>query len=340
VCRKAAAKLGELGTAKGAAMLAGELQLLASEAGGAAPPTAAGSALQVLSDDLQTERGFRGFDTGVELLDRAVIGFGRKWLSLWVAAPGDGKTAWALQAAAHVAAQGLKVFYASLEMSKETLAQRLASRALRIPLAMIIRNDLSTYQRRQVADFAKAFAELPFIIDDETMVAEEIAGKVRSLAAAGWVADLVVLDYLQLCEAPESAARHRRGNDDQSWQVNSQRCQVMRKLAKELNAHALVLGQMNQDHTANGKKPHPPGAKQLRGGGGWQEADLMVLLWNEWNATRDPTTPTSERMRTLFRIAKNRAGALEDVYLDFEGAAQSFREPPYPEGFQEQAEIF
>jgi replicative DNA helicase len=271
---------------------------------------------QELRQQSRARSPFQGFFTGLPVLDGLIVGLERKTLSLWIADPGAGKTAWSLQVAEEVNRAGYRVFYGSLEMSERALVRRMACRALGIPIRAIARGDLSDGQLDQIDDFADGLSARNFVVDDATRATTEFATKVRAAAAQGEAPDLLVFDYVQIADPPETS---RKGGED--WKANGRNCEILRAVAVEVDAHILVLGQANEKGL-------------LRGGGGWHEADLMVRIERPWTKTRDESASPEERAAVVFATLKNRLGGIGDVAAEFNGEKQSFREPEMPGGDQ------
>lgn len=290
-----------------------DLQRLAADAGRREPRQihlAAADMAKRLREQAEQSSPFQGFFTGLRSVDSLIVGLERKNLSLWIADPGAGKTAWSLQVAEEVNLAGGRIFYASLEMSEEALSRRLACRALRIPIWAIARGELSIYQLGEIDRFVRELADRDFMVDDATKETASICARIRGEAAKGCPPDLVVVDYLQLAEAPSGSGS--RGDAD--WKLNGINAAMLRAAAVEVNAHVLVLGQANE----KGK---------LLGGGGWQEADLMVRIERPWVKTRDPAASPEERNAVNLVVLKNRLNGPGDVGLEFDGGSQTFREP-------------
>lgn len=249
---------------------------------------------------------FQGFFTGLPTLDGQIVGLERKTLSLWIAKPGHGKTAWTLQVAEAVNQAGGRVFYGSFEMSERTLVRRLASRALRIPIGVIARGELTEWQIGEIERICHNLNKRDFIVDDASLSTAEFCSKARARAAMGYPIDLLVYDYLQLGAAPKTGG-------EEGWQENGAKCKMLRELAAELDAHVLVVGQANKEGS-------------VHGGGGWAESDLLVYIERPWLLSRDQMAPPEDRAAVTMGVQKCRLGPPGDVGLAFDGASQTFTE--------------
>lgn len=288
------------------------LQQMAGDADPKEPRQAWRPAVEMASrlrEQVAGDSPFSGFYTGLESVDSVIVGLERQTLSLWIADPGAGKTAWSLQVAEAVNRAGWRVYCVSLEMTEQALVRRMACRALRIPISMIARGQLSTWQVAEIERFAEDLKDRDFLISEKTYaVAEEVA-RIKAQAARGVPPDLLVFDYLQLAHPPESGRRA----GDADWKANGAICKALIACASEVNAHALVLGQANEKGL-------------VHGGGGWQEAELFVRMRRPWMKDRDPMATPGERAAVVFEVIKNRLGQVGDVAAEFDGGSQTFRE--------------
>jgi len=106
----------------------------------------------------KAKRAVTGVPSGLKLLDRKTAGFQRSDLILIAARPSQGKTALALNVAAHVVLEEKKpVLFFSLEMSRHAIMQRLIASEGRVNL-MDIRTGF--FQHRHWAQLTTATARL------------------------------------------------------------------------------------------------------------------------------------------------------------------------------------
>lgn len=267
--------------------------------------------------------GFSGFETRIPEVDTGIVGLCRKTLSVIGGTPGSGKTAFALQMAHLLALQGKRVFVASLEMSGEMLAYRLACARHRIPLAALISGAISNWQMEQIEQDVEEIEKLDILVDDQTSQAEELVARIRSEARDGHAPDLIIMDYLQIGDLGEGRRSYSRED-----LKNSAICKMFKDLAKEIDAHALILSQLNKDHLGKGAAGKKPSVHQLRDGGGWQEADLAALLYRPWAMTMDPDSSPEEKGETFLLVGKNRIAAPCEIVVHFDGGSQTFSSPP------------
>jgi replicative DNA helicase len=118
--------------------------------------------------------------------------------------------------------------------------------------------------------------------------------------------DLVIVDYLQLFDGPQSESRQ---------QEVSKISRGLKKLAKEFDIAIIVLSQLNRESTKRSDKK--PQLSDLRESGSIeQDADIVLLLDRE--DTRDKESPRAGEID--IDVAKNRNGAgSREVVCAFQG---------------------
>ena len=153
-----------------------------------------------------------------------------------------------------------------------------------------------------------------FIIDNPTLSLAELRTHARKLKAEGGL-DLIVIDYLQLMQAPL----------DQPWSANrtyqvSEISRGLKALARELDVPVLALSQLSRSvETRQAKRPM---LSDLRESGSLeQDADIVMFLYREdyyKDAEEDPT-----RLTELI-VAKHRNGPTGRIELFFEDTFTKF----------------
>ncbi|MEP0773692.1 MAG: replicative DNA helicase [Acidobacteriota bacterium] len=268
----------------------------------------------------RTAAPYTGLETGYQRLDELTSGLQKQELIILAARPGVGKTAFALNVAAHCALRkGAKVAIFSLEMSASALVRRLLAAEARIDLRRLARGLLSRasdsvggsdWERLHTASQALATASM--WIDDTAAISPlELRGKCRRLALEHGL-DLVVVDYLQLMSAGLKA--------ENRTQEVSAISRSLKALAKQLNVPLLVLSQLSRRPEQRGGD-HTPQLSDLRESGSIeQDADVVVFINRRTIAGRgqedDPATDTN--MADII-VAKQRNGPTDTfrlVYLD------------------------
>lgn len=235
--------------------------------------------------------------TGLHWLDNLTQGFGPGHLVLLGARPGEGKSAFALQAAAHVSLHHGPVLYLSLEMSNYEQGGRLVQQVCQIG------SDDVTAER--IASMLNNFPRL-YLCDQGAML-EEVQGLADSFRREHPDAALVVVDYLGL-------VRPRSGMTS-SYERVSLVVRELKMLAQRLNLPLLALAQLSRPKSGDER---PPGLTDLRDSGELEQAANKVLLIHR----RGVTTPGPRTVELI--LAKNREGAQGSVELHWQPATLSF----------------
>jgi replicative DNA helicase len=185
-----------------------------------------------------------------------------------------GKTAFCLNVAQHAAIDdSRKVAFFSLEMSKESLVQRMLTSEARVDAQRLRRGLLRDDEFPMLARAAGILSSAPIWIDDTPGITLlEMRSKARRLKADNGL-DMVIVDYLQLMQGP-SGAENRQ-------QEVSQISRGLKALAKELSVPVVALSQLSrapEQRTGD----HRPQLSDLRESGAIeQDADLIMFLFRQ-----------------------------------------------------------
>lgn len=251
--------------------------------------------------------------TGFKTLDELHL-FKPGNLIVLAARPGMGKSALAVNLAHNLTRFGnAAVVMFSLEMSKESLLERLLSIISRIPSNLISNGSVSD---TEPLDDALAEASiLPFYIDDTPALSPSMMmTKLRILTAKGVRPDLVIVDYLQLMN-PEGVGH---GNRVQEVTYLSG---MMKQTAREFGVPVLVLSQLRR--AVEDRENKRPLLSDLRESGAIeQDADAVIFLHREEYYNKD-----TERLGICdVIVAKNRHGATCEFPMEFVPEISTFRE--------------
>lgn len=248
-----------------------------------------------------------GLQTGFSKLDEMTNGLKEGELIIIGARPSMGKTALALNMAAFASMHRQKrgAFF-SLEMSKESLIQRLLTSEARVDQQRFVRGYLSQDDRLRLIRAAELLKASPLHIDDSAICTiPEIHSKLRKLQAEEGL-DYAIVDYLQLLTG--------RGNASTRNEDVSEQSRGLKLLAKELKIPIIALSQLSRAcETRPGD--HRPRLSDLRDSGSLeQDADLVGFVYREEVYKQD-----REDLRGLAELilAKQRNGPIGVVKLVF-----------------------
>jgi replicative DNA helicase len=256
-------------------------------------------------------RSVTGVPSGFNDLDEMTSGFQPSDLIIVAARPSMGKTALVLNIAQHVAIEeNTPVAVFSLEMSKESLVQRMLTAEARVDSQLLRKGKLRDDEYPRIAKAAGILSSAPIWIDDTPGVSLlEMRSKARRLKAETDIG-LVIVDYLQLMTGPTSENRQ---------QEISMISRSLKALAKELHVPVLALSQLSrapEQRTGEGKRPQ---LSDLRESGAIeQDADLVMFIYRPevYEGLQDKDGNSLEGRAEII-VGKQRNGPTGSVNLYF-----------------------
>ena len=242
-----------------------------------------------------------GVPTGFQDLDYKTAGFQPSDLLLIAARPAMGKTAFALNIALNAAIRdNKKVALFELEMSKESLVNRLFAMESKVNAQKIRTGDLSAAEWTSLSEGATEIAKSNIVIDDNASITPaELRSKCRKLKLEKGL-DLVIIDDFQLMTT---------GKENRQQEV-SDISRSLKLLARELNVPVVALSQLSRKVEERTDKR--PMLSDLRESGAIeQDADVVMFLYREDYYKKD----TENTNVTEVIIAKQRNGPIGTVNL-------------------------
>ncbi len=255
-----------------------------------------------------------GVPTGIHSLDRNTLGLQPGSLVVLAARPSVGKTAFALNIAAHAATRAnRKVAFFSLEMPSDQLALRMLASEGKLDWRRLSQGQLSRHDWDRLATQADRIGAASIWLDDNFVLTPvELRSKCRKLKRENGGLDLVVVDYLQLMHAPSD--RHNQSREQEIATIS----RSLKALAKELECPILALSQLNR--SVEKRKGEPPMLSDLRESGAIeQDADVVLFLHRNDEDSKDAQQgqPTADTIPVQLIIAKQRQGPTGTVELVF-----------------------
>jgi replicative DNA helicase len=258
--------------------------------------------------DVLFDRGQQvtGVETGFTVLDNMTAGLHPGELIVIAGRPSLGKTALALNLAAHAAIERKKVVGVfSLEMSKESLVIRLLCSEGRIDSHKLRTGFSSREDWNKMTRALGRLAEAPLYIEDSAALSIlQIRAKARRLKAEKGL-DLLIVDYLQLVTGH---GRFENRNQEVSFITRG-----LKSIAKELQVPVVALSQLSR---APEERPgQRPQLSDLRESGSIeQDADVVIFIFRERRASEDGEEAGAE---TRLIIGKQRNGPTGEVPVVF-----------------------
>ncbi len=245
--------------------------------------------------------------SGYESLDKITGGFKSGEIIILAARPSMGKTAFSLNLLLNAAlGQKKSIAFFSLEMSSQSIVDRLLSTETGIPMTNITKGLLSDDDYTTIGESIAKLSEFDIYIDEESSTLPVIKSKLRKIVIEKGKVDLVIIDYMQLIN---TAGMKYAGNRVQEV---SEISRTLKEMAKELKCPIIALSQLSRE---NEKRPDKkPILSDLRDSGSIeQDADLVVFLYRD--EYYDPDTDKKGITDVLIR--KNRNGEVGDAELRF-----------------------
>ena len=259
-----------------------------------------------LSEAASSGQKIPGLSTGLNDLDRYILGLNKGELILIAARPGMGKTSIALNIAMNVAKKsGKTVAVFSLEMSREQLVSRLLAGEGLVPSQNLLTGQLNSDEWKRIAAAAQVLSATDIRIDDNPMLSvSDMNAQCRRISNLG----LVVIDYLQLMQSAGGDSRKYAGENRQ--QVVSDISRMLKIMAKELNVPVICLSQLSR--ASEGRPNKRPMLSDLRESGAIeQDADVVIGLYREGYYNAECEEPNVSEAIVL----KNRKGQTGTVKL-------------------------
>jgi replicative DNA helicase len=247
-----------------------------------------------------------GVPSGYADLDDLLLGFHPSNLIVVAARPGQGKTSFALGAAAHVAlAERRPVVFFSLEMGYLELTQRLLAAEAGVNSRLLRTGRLAESDWTKISQAVGRLADAPLYIDDSPhLTVMEMRAKCRRLKAMHGDLGLVVVDYLQLMSTP------KRGENRQV--EVSELSRGLKILARDLEVPVMALSQLNRSLEYRTDK-RPMLADLRESGAVEQDSDVVCFIYRD--ETYNPESADQGTAEII--VAKHRNGPTGKVRLAF-----------------------
>jgi replicative DNA helicase len=253
-----------------------------------------------------------GIPTGLIELDKITSGLQNGELTVIAARPSVGKTAFALNMARSAAMAGYAVAVYSLEMQGERLGDRWLMATGNINPYRWRNGLMDEEDRREARNAAAQLSRLSIYVDDSTAIGMDHVRSSARLLKSRHACDLIIIDYLQLCDMTQPGQPSNRNREQEVAQASRK----AKLLAKELNIPVVLLSQLNRE--SENRPAGRPELSHLRESGAIeQDADIVMLLYRPALAhvptDRESGYP-SEGLGVVI-VAKQRNGQTGNVYF-------------------------
>jgi replicative DNA helicase len=275
--------------------------------------TLLGRAVERIDALYQRDEPITGLATGFSDFDMMTSGLQPADLIIVAGRPSMGKTSFAMNMAEHVAIQTKRpVAVFSMEMPGDALAMRMMSSLGRIDQHRVRTGRLEEDEWPRLTSAVNILAGAPMFIDDTPALSPtEVRARARRLKRDQDDLGLIVLDYLQLMQAPGSG-------ENRATEISAI-SRSLKALAKELNVPVIALSQLNRSLEQRPNKR--PVMSDLRESGAIeQDADLIVFIYRDEVYNED----TNDKGMAEIIIAKQRNGPIGTTRLTFLGKYTKF----------------
>lgn len=293
---------------------------------------------------------FDGLSTGFKYIDEKLLGLKNGEMIVIAARPSVGKTSFAMNIAECVATgqdingmptkcDGGKqhpVLIFSLEMDTLSLSKRMLCGRAHVSSWRIARNLMPKSEKQAATQrlytASTILKKAPIIIDDSSgLDITDLRARARRYKRTHGI-ELIVIDYLQLCNCREFA---KQGRQIETSRISSN----IKAMAKELNIPVIVLSQLSRANEKRGEKDEIPKLSDLRDSGAIeQDADVVMLLRRPYmvRSTRDDA---ETKNLAIVDVAKHRNGETGDVKMRFDSEWTRFGDlDPKAEGAPNRAD--
>jgi replicative DNA helicase len=254
-----------------------------------------------------------GVPSGFDDLDALTSGFQKSDLIVVAGRPSMGKTAFALNVAAHAAIKAdIPTAVFSLEMGKSQLVQRMLCCEARVDGHKLRTGYLADKHWSRLTIAAGDLSEAAIYIDDTpAMNVLEMRSKARRLKAEVDVG-LVIVDYMQLMQG--------LGRTENRQQEISEISRSLKALAKELDVPVIALSQLSRAVESRGGDRRPILSDLRESGAIEQDADVVLFIYR---AERYDPSPENVGMAEII-VGKQRNGPTDSVRLVFRSECTRF----------------
>lgn len=243
-----------------------------------------------------------GVPSGIARLDTMTSGFQKSEFIVIGARPSIGKTAFALSMMQTIAVEKhIPCGFFSLEMSYQSIGQRLLAQVSRLPSYKLRSGQLSMADFQKLQDAAGMCYNAPlYIVDTPNMQLIDLRAMARRMKVNQGV-QVIFIDYIGLITTENPAAP--------VYETVSEISKSLKSLARELDIPIVALSQVARD--AEGQEPN---LAQLRGSGSIeQDADVVLFLHRDRKIMEDKEPVQDAKCI----VAKQRNGATGDVMMKF-----------------------
>lgn len=249
-----------------------------------------------------------GVRTGFNDIDKMIGSLRPGSLNVLAGITSGGKTAFALNTAFNIIKHsGGRVLFFSLEMREYELMQRFVSMEAHVDQMLIRDGQTCGSEHQSVMEAIQSLRPLDFNATDKAYSLEQIKSVARYMHMRKPL-DLIVVDYLQLVDAPTD----KNGKAKATYEEIGDISKGLLRLAQELNVPVLALAQLTKEASRKEKPDLADiaGAFQIA-----RDTDTLAVLY----VTNDEMEKRNNCMpyKVNYKVLKERNGRLGEVRVMF-----------------------
>jgi len=271
-----------------------------------------------------SDEALTGVSSGFSDFDAKTSGLQQSDLIIVAGRPSMGKTSFAMNIAENVAViSGLPIAVFSMEMPGEALTMRMISSLGRVNQQAVRSGNLEDDDWPRITSAVHILNNTKLFIDDTpALTPTELRARCRRLTKENGQLGLVVIDYLQLMQAPEAG-------ENRATEISAI-SRSLKALAKELNVPVIALSQLNRSLEQRPNKR--PVMSDLRESGAIeQDADMIVFIYRDEVYNED----SPDKGKAEIIIGKQRNGPIGTVVLTWQAQYTRFDNYAY-DSYQEE----
>lgn len=256
-----------------------------------------------IEERLEQGGGITGLKTGFSDLDSMINGLQKGSLNVIAARPSMGKTTLACNMVENLSIKGDKrVLFFSLEMTADSLMERMLSSVQAIEHRSLMRADMSEADFSKMTNFVSKMKNSGLLIDDSCLLNLNQIKARTNIENSKKPVDLIVIDHLTEMSVPAGTKARHEGVADN--------VRGLKAIAKTLNIPVLLLAQLNRETSHRGNCQ--PQLTDLGSSGAIEQvADTVMMLHNEGYYQADKNYSDI----TELLIRKNRNGEQGQIGL-------------------------
>lgn len=256
-------------------------------------------------DKQYDQPGMSGLMTHFSDLDTLLGGIQNSDMVIVAARPSMGKTTFALNLATNIAIKDkIPIGIFSLEMSKESLVQRIVCSEAEVDSHRLKTKNLQDYEWKKIARAISRLSEAPIYIDDTPGISVlELQAKARRLKLEKGIG-LIIIDFLTLLTGSSKRPESR-------YHEVSEITRSIKALARELTVPVMVISQLSRG--IEQRQEQTPRMSDLRESGEIEQtADIILFVHRDDYYDSSIVDNTAKIV-----VAKHRNGSTGSIELTF-----------------------